>query len=153
MFWRKKKEEAPQATPQEAPPATPKEAPPAAPQVKYETLAAEVGEVQAAGAKESAKPTGKVKPKEVVLQELEQLAPGQELKHRIQTRFSDYIAFVEFNPGYPKKGKKYLLSVQDLENGKPVGQKRLTDQSDNLKYIVNWIIDNLDDTAVVPPRL
>lgn len=61
-----------------------------------------------------------------VIAEVEQLTPGQTLIYQLpEFYWSGFAAFVmaELNPEYPKKGKKYLFTVDRIEDGKPAGKK------------------------------
>ena len=124
MFWRKEK-------------------------VAVEAAPAGVSSVEAKATKPKAK---KLSPKETVMSEIEQLAPEQELKYFLPSTYGSRVYIVELNPEYPKKGKKYVMSTQRVEDGKLVGEKTRSWDSDKPKAIVNWIIDAFLGQTGVPEK-
>jgi hypothetical protein len=62
-----------------------------------------------------------------VTAELEQLPPGQALIYKLpELYWVGFTAFIiaEVNPEYPQKGKKYLMTLDNIVDGKPAGKKR-----------------------------
>ena len=91
---------------------------------------------------EPSKPKAKkLSPKEIIINEIEQLAPEQELKYFLPSTYGDRVYIVELNPEYPKKGKQYIMSTQRVADGKLAGEKTRSWDSDKTKAIASWILD------------
>jgi len=83
----------------------------------------------------------KLSPKEIMVNQVEQLAPGQALSYRLPETYGGGLVIVELNPQYPSKGKKYELSTEKLVDGKPAGERRHLFDYDKPKDIVSWILE------------
>ncbi|GAI59065.1 unnamed protein product [marine sediment metagenome] len=79
-------------------------------------------------------------PKEVITQ-IEQLTLGQALSYRLLETYGGGLAVIELNPQYPKKGRKYILSLEELVDGKPAGKRHRLWDSDKPKDLAGWILD------------
>ena len=118
MFWKKKRAEA---------------APPTA-------------EPAEAKAKVPKKPKAKeLSPKGIIINQIEQLGPGQSVRYRLPDTFGDGLAVVELNPQYPKKGKKYIVSTEKLVDDKPAGHRSRLWDSNNAKDVAGWIMERKGD--------
>jgi len=79
-----------------------------------------------------------------IIQEVEQLAPGQQLIYKLPELYaSGFAAFLiaELNPSYPDKGKKYIYSTDKTLDGRPAGQKKRAWESDKPREYANWVVD------------
>jgi len=74
-----------------------------------------------------------------IMSHIEQLSPGESLSYRLPEIYGDQITMVVFNTAYPWRGSKYVLSMQTLENGKPVGEKGNVLESNEAKHIAAWL--------------
>ena len=74
-----------------------------------------------------------------IMSHIEQLSLGESLSYRLPEIYGDQVAMVEFNTAYPWRGSKYVLSIQTLVDGKPVGEKESALESDEVKEIVAWL--------------
>lgn len=83
----------------------------------------------------------KLSPNEVVINKIEQLTSGQALSYRLPETYGGGLAVVELNPQYPKKGKKYIMSTEELVVNKPSGKRRRLWDSDKPKDMAAWILD------------
>jgi len=83
----------------------------------------------------------KLSPKEVITNEIEQLAPGQALSYKHTETFGGGLTVVELNPQYPEKGKKYNVSTEELVDNKPAGKRRRLFDSNKPKDVASWILD------------
>ena len=81
---------------------------------------------------------------------IEQITPGQSLRHKIvrETWGGDFVT-VELNPQYPQKGRKYILSIENMVNGMPGGKKTIMYDSDKSIEIANSIHDRDGELFVV----
>ena len=70
----------------------------------------------------------KLSPKDTIENQSEQLGPGQTVSYRPLETYGGSLAVVELNPRYPGKGRRYILSTEEIVNGKPAGKRpaRLT---------------------------
>jgi hypothetical protein len=86
--------------------------------------------------------------------QIEQLIPGQTLRYKIarETWGSDFIT-VELNPQYPQKGRKYILSTENLVHGMPDGKKTIIYDSDNSIEIATSIHDRNGELFVVAEEI
>lgn len=83
----------------------------------------------------------KLSPKEVIINKIEQLTPGQALCYKLPETYGGGLAVVELNPQYPQKGKRYVMSTEELVDNKPSGKRRRLWDSDKPKDLAAWIID------------
>lgn len=83
----------------------------------------------------------KLSPKEVIINKIEQLIPGQALCYKLPETYGGGLAAVELNPQYPQKGKRYVMSTEELVDNKPSGKRRRLWDSDKPKGLAAWIID------------
>jgi len=85
---------------------------------------------------------GKLSQKDIIANQIEQLGPGQSLNYRLPEGRGGGLVIVEMNPRYPEgKQKKYILSTEKIEDGKPTGQRSRLWDSDKPKDIARWVID------------
>jgi hypothetical protein len=81
-------------------------------------------------------------PKDIITNQIEQLTPGQTLSYRLPETYGDRLAVIELNLQYLKKGqKKYILSLEELVDGKPTGKRRRFLDSNKPKDLAGWILD------------
>lgn len=83
--------------------------------------------------------------------QIEQLIPGQILRYKIPEPEKWGFGFltVELNPQYPQKGRKYILSTENIVNGMPGGKKSIMYDSDKSIEIANSIHDRNGELFVV----
>jgi len=92
-------------------------------------------------------PKPKVKqlsPKEIMINQIEQLGSGQNLTYRLAEHLWEgfgAFAMVELNPQYPGKGRKYIVSSDKMADGKPAGQKTRLWDSSKPKDVASWILE------------
>ena len=79
-------------------------------------------------------------PQEIIGSQIEQLGPGQSLSYKLPEALGGDFAIVELNPQYPGKGKKYVVSSDEIVEGKPAGKKFRMFDSDKPKDIAGWIM-------------
>lgn len=84
-------------------------------------------------------------PKEIKINEIatkvEQLSSGETLIYKLpEFYWAGFGAFciVERNPD---SGRKYVLSTDKIEDGKPAGRKSRVWDSDKPKDVAGWILD------------
>ena len=96
----------------------------------------------------------KVPPREIIMGEIEQIAQGQELGYIGRSMYGDKVHFVGWNPQYPEKGKKYIMSAHDLKKGVLAGERQYIADSDKPKDIANWILSmcSLNDSSIMPEK-
>ena len=86
----------------------------------------------------------KLSPKEIMINQIEQLGPGQNLTYRLAEflweGFGGFIV-VELNPQYPQKGRRYIVSTDKIVDGKPAGQKTRLWDSNKPKDVASWILE------------
>lgn len=92
------------------------------------------------------KPQKKLPPKEIIMNQVEQLGPGQSLTYQLgKYLWEGFAAFaiVELNPEYPAKGKgkKYILSTDKIVEGKPAGKRARFWDADKPKDIAGWLLE------------
>ncbi len=93
---------------------------------------------------DEAKPKGgKLSPKDIIANQIEQLGAGQSLSYRLPEAFGGYLMVVELNPDYPAKGKgqKYIVSRDEIVEGKPAGERTLLFDENKPKEIAGAILD------------
>lgn len=86
----------------------------------------------------------KLSPKEIMANQIEQLRPEHSLVYRLSKIYWSGLggfAIVELNPEYPRKGKKYVLSIDKIVEGKPAGNRSHFSDDNNPKGIARWIVD------------
>jgi len=83
----------------------------------------------------------KLSPKEVITNKIDQLTSGQTLSYRLPETYGGGLAVVELNAQYPQKGKRYVMSTEELIDNKPSGKRRRLWDSDKPKELAAWIID------------
>ncbi len=124
MFWRKKEPEAKEPKAEES----------------------KVGESKV-GESKVEKPKGKeLHPREIVrnrvVEEAEKLAPGEVIIYKLpefyHSGFGAFLIF-ELNPSYPGKGKKYLMSIDQIVDGKPAGKKSHAGDTNSPVQIGDWV--------------
>jgi len=89
-------------------------------------------------------PKPKVKqlsPKEIIINQIEQIGPVQSLTYQLAEYLMDRFAIVELNPEYPGKGRKYIVSSDRMVDGKPAGQKTRLWDSSKPKDVASWILE------------
>ena len=77
-----------------------------------------------------------------VVGEMEQLTPGQTLIYKLpEFYWSGLGAFLiaELNPLYPQKGRKYIMSRDDIADGKPAGKKARVFESNKPSDFGEWV--------------
>ena len=79
-------------------------------------------------------------PKEIMINQIEQLSPGQSISYRLPEIRGGGLAVVELNPQYPKKGKKFIVSTDKIVEGKPAGKRLRLFDSDKPKDLAGWIL-------------
>ncbi len=88
------------------------------------------------------KPAGKkLSPKDILASQIEQLGPGQSIRHQLPEFYGGDLVIIEPNPNYPSKGRKYTMNIQKMVNGKPVGEANLFWESNKPRDIAAWIVD------------
>lgn len=81
-------------------------------------------------------------PVEIIMNQIEQLSPGESLTYRVGETFGGDLAIVDLNPQYPDKGeKKYRMSTEKLVDGKPSGKRKPLWYYDNSKMLASWFIE------------
>ena len=81
-------------------------------------------------------------PVEIIMNQIEQLGPGESLTYQVGETYGGDLAIVDLNPQYPDKGqKKYRMSTEPLVDGKPSGKRTSLLYSDNSKKIASWFIE------------
>ena len=73
--------------------------------------------------------------------QIEQLGAGQSLSYITSGWSGDYLIAIEINPRYPKKGKKYLVSIEELAEGKASGKRQFVGDSNKPHDMAGWIIN------------
>ena len=86
---------------------------------------------------------------------IEQITLGQTLRFKIpepETWGGGFLT-VELNPQYPQKGRKYILSTENIVNGMPGGKKIIMYDSDKSIEIANSIHDRNGELFVVAEEI
>jgi len=83
----------------------------------------------------------KLSPKEIMINQIEQLGPGQSVSYRLPETYGGGLAVVELNSQYPTKGRMYILSTEKIVGGKPARQRSRLWDSNKAKDMAGWIID------------
>ncbi|MDD4859477.1 MAG: hypothetical protein PHR56_04660 [Dehalococcoidales bacterium] len=84
-----------------------------------------------------------VSPREELRLKVEALANGQAISYALPETFGGGLAVVSLNAEYPTKGKKYVMSLEALDNGKPSGKRRYLWDSNKSKDLADWVMDRL----------
>ena len=79
--------------------------------------------------------------KDTIAGQIEQLVTGQTLSYFTTGWSGDYLIVFELNPRHPKKGKKYLVSIEELADGKPSGKRQFVGDSNKPHDMAGWIIN------------
>lgn len=74
-----------------------------------------------------------------IINHIEQISTGESLSYQLPEAYGSQVAVVDFNTGYPWRGRKYILCTQPLVEGKPDGVKTLILESDEVKDIAAWL--------------
>jgi len=87
--------------------------------------------------------------------QIEQLVPGQTLRFKIPEPETQGFGFitVELNPQYPQKGRRYILSAENIVHGMPGGKKTIMYDSDQSMEIANSIHDRNGELFVVAEEI
>lgn len=83
----------------------------------------------------------KLSPKEIIINRIEELGPGQTVSYRLPEVYGGGLAVVELNVQYPEKGKRYFLSLEKIVDGKPMGTRSRLWDSNKPKDLAGWILD------------
>jgi len=86
---------------------------------------------------------------------IEQITPGQTLRYKIPEPETWGCGFltIELNPQYPQKGRKYILSAENIVHGMPGGKKTTIYDSDNPIEVANSIHDRNGELFVVAEEI
>lgn len=82
-------------------------------------------------------------PRETLNQKIEALQPGQAVSYTLPDTFGGGLAVMHLNPDYPNKGKKFVMSLESLMDGKPSGKRRYLWDSNKAKDLASWVMDRL----------
>ncbi|MDD5127543.1 MAG: hypothetical protein PHR43_05565 [Dehalococcoidales bacterium] len=85
----------------------------------------------------------KASPREELRLKIEALASDGAISYALPDTFGGGLAVVHLNPDYPNKGKKFVMSLESLENGKPSGKRRYLWDSNKAKDLADWVMDRL----------
>jgi hypothetical protein len=83
----------------------------------------------------------KLSPHMALANQIELLIPGQTLKYKIPETSGGGFITIELNPHYPQGGKKYVLSIENMVNGMPGGQRSFLYDSDKPTDLTTSILD------------
>lgn len=90
-------------------------------------------------AKVEVKKPKKLSPKEILINQIEQLASDQIICYKLGETYGGDLVITELSTSYPEKGQKYIISLDKVVDGKPAGNKRRLWQSNKPRDIANWI--------------
>lgn len=79
-------------------------------------------------------------PRDVLIERIEQVTPGQEVAFRLPPIYGSDIIVVEANKDYPGKGHKFAVASADPVEGKPGPNRRHIWEADKAKPIADWIL-------------
>ena len=82
----------------------------------------------------------KLSPKDIIMGQIEMLEAGNSLNYITKTWSGSDLMVVELNPAYPEKGRKYMVSYEEMVDGKPSGKRQHIGDSDKVKQVAEWII-------------
>jgi len=83
-------------------------------------------------------------PKRMIVHDVEKIHDGEFLTYQLPKVYWGGLggyAIVELNSEYPKKGKKYVISVDNMGENKPAGIKKRLWASNKPKEIADWILE------------
>ena len=88
----------------------------------------------------------KLSPRETIIKQIEQLAAEQTLIYQLRESWgaavTDEAAVIELNPKYPGKGQhKYILSTENLVDGKLSGERTHLSDSNKPEDLAAWILN------------
>ena len=83
----------------------------------------------------------KLSPMEIMISQIEQLGPRQSLTYQLAEYLMDRFAIVELNPQYPAKGRRYIVYIDKIADGRPAGQKTRSWDSNKPKDVASWILE------------
>lgn len=90
--------------------------------------------------------------KKVIIDELENLKPGECLKFKLSPTFGGRTVILEINPAYPQKGeKKFFLRWADSEAQAKAAAPFII--SDKAKKLAEWVADRSPEWLDHPPNL
>lgn len=96
----------------------------------------------------------KLTPNEVLANQIEQqLTMGQTLRYKIPETSGGGFITVELNPQYPQKGRKYILSMENMVNGMPGGKKTILYDSDNSIDLATSVLDRNGELFVAAEEI
>ena len=78
--------------------------------------------------------------KDIIADRIEQLKQGEAVSYKLTETFGGGLAVIELNPKYPGKGRKYILSTEEIVNGSPSGKRRSLWDSDKPRSLAEWVI-------------
>jgi len=78
--------------------------------------------------------------KNVIVEEIAKLGVGQSVSRVLHPTYGGGVAIVTLNTDYPKKGHKYIISIEKMVDNKPTGQRTKFMESDKPKELADWII-------------
>ena len=116
---------------------------------KKKTVGTETPATKVEPSKKKVKP---LSPREILRQQIEQLAPGGVIKYKFPETFGGNLAVIELNPQYPQKGHKYILSSEKLIDDKPTGTKSRLFDYDNPKGLANWVMERMGQPFIVAEK-
>ena len=96
--------------------------------------------------------TKKLSPRDIMRQQIEQLPAGDVLSYRLPETYGGGLAVIEWNPKYPQKGRKYILSTEKLADGKPTGKKSQLFDSNDPKGLANWVMERGGELFILPEK-
>jgi len=68
---------------------------------------------------------------------IEKLSAGQTVTYKLAETFGGEFAVIQLNP--EGGGKKYMMTLEEAQAGKPTGKKRVFMRHDNPTFIAKWI--------------
>jgi hypothetical protein len=83
----------------------------------------------------------KLSPRDIMREQIQQLTARDVLRYRLPETYGGGLAVIEWNPKYPQKGRKYILSTEKLVNGKPADKKSQLFDSNDPKGLANWVME------------
>jgi hypothetical protein len=76
-----------------------------------------------------------------MINQIEQIGPGQSLTYQLAAYLMDRFAIAELNPEYTGKGRKYIVSSDRMGDGKPAAKKGRIRDSNKAKDIASWVLE------------
>jgi len=83
-------------------------------------------------------------PRRIIVHDVEKILDGEFLTYQLPKVYWGGLggyAIVELNREYPKQGKKYIISVDNMGENKPAGKKKKLWASNKPKEIAAWILE------------